>query len=394
MPLRDGLRRLVQPQGAAGVAQPPPGPQHVRARRGGEVRRPRPARQPLVPDRLDAGDRGLLQHELADEHAPRGRARPPPGQVAGVDPVPVGHEVGQRHGGSLPRAAGGRRRAVSDTRRGRWPTLTCGSRWGRCPPPSTGGGGSWRWPRRWRWSASCSPRRAARPPATPVPAANRVLDRPAAPATTPARPADAARRPRGAVHARDQGRARSRKGARDADPWRRHGAPGQHATGRSRRPDGTGAVAARRRPVARRPSSTRRRARRPPSSAPPARRTARRRGPRLGPARTFSAATAVVGRRPSPSVAGRPRHHHRTDPPRRHPAPVGRRADLRAGPGQRARAVHERDALRRRGARPARAPGRQPPRAAPGDHQHQRRSPACATSTPPARRSWSGARTG
>src|SRR5215207_2372987 len=66
-------------------------------------RRPRPAGHPVPPDRLDAGDGGLLQHDLADQHSPRVDVRTAPRQVAGRDRVPVHDDVAD---GRVPVGAG------------------------------------------------------------------------------------------------------------------------------------------------------------------------------------------------------------------------------------------------------------------------------------------------
>ena len=77
-------RRAVQPQRPARVAEPAPGPDRLAGRLGGQVGRARPAGQPLLVHRQHPAHRGLLEHELADHHAPGARLRAAPRQVAGV----------------------------------------------------------------------------------------------------------------------------------------------------------------------------------------------------------------------------------------------------------------------------------------------------------------------
>ena len=89
VPLDDRGGRGVQPQRAARVAEPAPRADGLAARRGGEVRGRRPGLEPLAVHRLDAGDRGLLEHELRDHHRPRRRLLAAPGQLAGMGVVPV-----------------------------------------------------------------------------------------------------------------------------------------------------------------------------------------------------------------------------------------------------------------------------------------------------------------
>ena len=93
----DHRRALVQPLGATGVAELSPRPQHVGGAGGGGRRRRGPARDPVAPDRLDAGHRCLLKHELADQNLPRRDFGPSPGQVTLLARVPVEqlrHNVG------------------------------------------------------------------------------------------------------------------------------------------------------------------------------------------------------------------------------------------------------------------------------------------------------------
>ena len=79
----------MQPQRAARVAEPAPGPHRLAGGRGRQRLRRRPAIQPGGPRPADPLDRRLLQHELADHHRPRRGARTAPGQIAGVVGVPV-----------------------------------------------------------------------------------------------------------------------------------------------------------------------------------------------------------------------------------------------------------------------------------------------------------------
>jgi len=71
MIVADRHRTRVQSQRPPGIAEPPPSPDGVT---GGSRRQSgwrRPARHPVEPDRQDSRDRRLLQHDLADQHAPR-----------------------------------------------------------------------------------------------------------------------------------------------------------------------------------------------------------------------------------------------------------------------------------------------------------------------------------
>ncbi len=84
---RDG--GAVQPQGAARVTEPAPGPDRLAGRFRGQVGGARPAGQPLLVDGQDAVHRRLLEHELTDHHAPRPGLGAPPRQVTGVLTEPV-----------------------------------------------------------------------------------------------------------------------------------------------------------------------------------------------------------------------------------------------------------------------------------------------------------------
>ncbi len=82
---RRSPRRRVQAErparGTRAVPRPgSPRPVAATARSAGAGHRSMPG----TPHRLDAGDRSLLEHELADEHAPRRPVRGAPGQVAGM----------------------------------------------------------------------------------------------------------------------------------------------------------------------------------------------------------------------------------------------------------------------------------------------------------------------
>ena len=159
MPLDDGDRGLAQPQRPPRVAELAPGADDVGRRGGGEVGRRRPAGQPLPPDRLDPGDRRLLQHHLADQHRPRVDAGTAPRQVAGGGGVPVDDRLaGVRTGRCAAGRGGGwsrepslpcRRSGVpAGPARGAAPLAfpACCTRSATCPPPSTGGAGWCCWP--------------------------------------------------------------------------------------------------------------------------------------------------------------------------------------------------------------------------------------------------------
>ena len=83
---------LVQIAGAAVVAEPRPGREHVVERRRGQRLHRRPARQEALVEGDDRADRGLLQHDLGQPDrvgvrlAPRRR---PPRQIAPLAVVPV-----------------------------------------------------------------------------------------------------------------------------------------------------------------------------------------------------------------------------------------------------------------------------------------------------------------
>jgi hypothetical protein len=68
----DGGGGLVEALGPSWVAQPSPSPQRLGQRNVGQICRPGPAGEPGVPHRENAVDRGLLEHELAHQDAPRG----------------------------------------------------------------------------------------------------------------------------------------------------------------------------------------------------------------------------------------------------------------------------------------------------------------------------------
>src|SRR5262249_49640569 len=64
---------------------------------GGQRGRGGPAGHPGVPGRLHPDHRGLLQHDLADQHSPGARAGLPPGQIAEIGVVPRDGVVGESH---------------------------------------------------------------------------------------------------------------------------------------------------------------------------------------------------------------------------------------------------------------------------------------------------------
>ncbi len=88
-------RRPVQPEGAARVSEVRPLGHGVARGRGGEVGRGGPAGQPGLEVRDDAGDGGLLQHELAHQRAPRSEPGTPPRQVARCVAIPVDERSGE-----------------------------------------------------------------------------------------------------------------------------------------------------------------------------------------------------------------------------------------------------------------------------------------------------------
>ncbi len=86
---------LVEAEGAAGIAQAAPPP--TARLRGRRPARTETATWPARPGGgQDAAHRGLLQHDLADQHRPRARARCPPRQVAGVRRIPGENRLGVR----------------------------------------------------------------------------------------------------------------------------------------------------------------------------------------------------------------------------------------------------------------------------------------------------------
>ena len=89
MPIGDHRGAGVQPQRPAWIAQSAPRMDRLARRRSGQRRRGRPASHPGVVGGQHPGHRGLLQHELRDDHLPRGRTDGPPWQSAGVVPVPL-----------------------------------------------------------------------------------------------------------------------------------------------------------------------------------------------------------------------------------------------------------------------------------------------------------------
>ncbi len=101
VPLRYRDGRAVQAQGAAGVAEPPPGPYGLTGRLGGQVGGSGPAGEPLLVDGQDPAHGGLLEHELADHDAPGAGLGAAPGQVAGVLLEPGDDRGVQRVGGGV-----------------------------------------------------------------------------------------------------------------------------------------------------------------------------------------------------------------------------------------------------------------------------------------------------
>ena len=144
--------RLSRPSGAAGRSAAP-------------ERAPVPLGQRVVDDRLVLGV-GDLRRQLLRA----GQVGPGPVDVAGRQPCPRPHLVGERAGPSRPsrrartrRARGSAGRGAGPARGGRWPGppgrsgTRPGRGWRRCRPRSSG-----RW-RRWRRRASAPGRRAASP---------------------------------------------------------------------------------------------------------------------------------------------------------------------------------------------------------------------------------------
>ena len=84
VPFRDRLRRFVEPQRAPRVAEPAPGAHRLPDRLGGEVGGRRPPFEPGLVDGEHPRHRGLLEHELADHHAPGPGVLPPPRQITRV----------------------------------------------------------------------------------------------------------------------------------------------------------------------------------------------------------------------------------------------------------------------------------------------------------------------
>ena len=84
VPFRYGHRGAVQAQRAAGVAEAAPGADRFARWLLGQVGGAGPAGQPLLVHGQHAVHRRLLQHELADHHAPGAGVRAAPREVAGV----------------------------------------------------------------------------------------------------------------------------------------------------------------------------------------------------------------------------------------------------------------------------------------------------------------------
>ena len=89
VPLVDQAGGRVQPEGSSGIAEAAPHPHRL----AGAVRRQRGRRRPpgQPPDvrRQHPADRRLLQHDLADQHAPGRGVGPAPGQIPRMGVVPA-----------------------------------------------------------------------------------------------------------------------------------------------------------------------------------------------------------------------------------------------------------------------------------------------------------------
>ena len=134
---------FVEAEGAAGIAQAAPLADRLARGVGGQRGRGRPPGQPGPVGGQDTAHRGLLQHDLADQHRPRARVRRPPRQVAGVRRIPGENRLGvrRRHEEHYPRrgnrtariagcilfACDGTRIVVQAGRRTRAPTGGAGS---------------------------------------------------------------------------------------------------------------------------------------------------------------------------------------------------------------------------------------------------------------------------
>ena len=170
VPLDDGGGRGVQPQRPARVAEPAPGPDRLPGGLGGQRGRCRPAAQPLLVDGQDPRHRRLLEHELRDQHRPRGRptARATGSSRACSSYQPSSGRVEVGHRGHCPRRVfpvTGVTRRGSTARARLLPTVApCRRRRvDLCLPTCTDDAVSWssRSPCCWCWaSAGCSAGRA------------------------------------------------------------------------------------------------------------------------------------------------------------------------------------------------------------------------------------------
>ena len=92
-------RRGSSPSRATGAravgSRAGPLPDRLPGRLGRERGRGGPPGHPAEVFGQHAGDRRLLQHDLADQHRPGGRARRPPGQVPRIARIPGQHRLGE-----------------------------------------------------------------------------------------------------------------------------------------------------------------------------------------------------------------------------------------------------------------------------------------------------------
>lgn len=93
-------RAGVKAKRAARVPEPSPRPHRVTGGHGGEVSRGGPSLEPCGKGFDDASDRCLLEHDLADEDAPRAKPFSAPRQIPGIAQIPLGdgpHHFIHRH---------------------------------------------------------------------------------------------------------------------------------------------------------------------------------------------------------------------------------------------------------------------------------------------------------